>query len=186
MGVLKFEFEPEKAGQAAAYLLQLSGGKLSKGFLVKMLYAADWSQLNSIGRPITGDDPYAMPNGPVLSTILNLLNKSEKNPFWDRFISGAAQRNHNVSLLEPAPTDRLSENEMETLRNVHKYMNKMSWSELVDFCHTHFKEWDDPNGSSKPIQYEDMILRSGRREKPFVDELVSIQQEKDFLSKVFA
>jgi hypothetical protein len=185
MGELRFTLKPEKAGQAAAYLLKLSGGSKSKGHLDKMLYAADWSQLRRVGVPITGDQPVSMPQGPVLSGILDLLNGKRSHPFWTKHISQATRDNHLIRLLEEAPTDLLTESEKVTLEKVHARLAGMEWNDLKDYCHKLFTEWEDPGKSQKPIEFETMLLKSGKRKPAFVHELISLQKERQFLLKAF-
>ena len=186
MGKLRFKFNPEKAGQAVAYLLKLSGGKHGKGQLDKMLYAADWSQLRRFGAPLTGDQPVSMPQGPVLSDVLHLLTGEMKNPFWEKHISKAPKGCQINQLIAESPTDLLSDSEIETLGKVHARLAHLSWEELKDFCYKLFTEWKDPKGSQAPIEFEMMLLKSGRRKREFVDDLISIQKEKDILAKAFA
>jgi antitoxin SocA-like protein len=186
MGELRFKFSPEKAGQATAYLLKLSGGKHGKGQLDKMLYAADWSQLRRFGAPLTGDQPVSMPQGPVLSDVLHLLTGEMNHPFWEKHISKAPKGSQTIHLLAESPTDLLSDAELETLGKVHATLAHLSWEELKAFCYKHFTEWKDPKGSQAPIDFETMLLKSGRRKSAFVGELISIQKERDVLAKAFA
>jgi len=186
MGELKFQFDPEKAGQALAVLLKRSGGKKNKGHLVKMLYASDWSQLRRVGVPITGAQPVSMPQGPVLSEVLDLINGKTKHPFWEKHFTNAAQDNFVVMLKEDAPSDRLTQSEKDTLEKAHDFLEKKSWPQVKDFCHEFFNEWENPGRSQTPIDFEQMLLKSGKRKQEFVDELVAIQKEKQFLSQIFA
>jgi hypothetical protein len=186
MGELSFKFNPEKAGQATVYLLKLSGGKHTKGHLDKMLYAADWSQLRRFGVSLTGDKPVSMPQGPVLSDVLHLLTGEMKHPFWEKHISKAPKGASLIHLLANSPTDLLTESEKETLGKVHAHMAALSWDDLKKFCYKFFTEWKDPKGSQNPIDFEDMLLKSGKKKPEFVEDLVSIQRERDFLSKAFA
>lgn len=186
VGELQFKFNPEKAGQATAFLLKRSGGKRNKGHLVKMLYGSDWSQLRTSGVPITGAHPVSMPQGPVLSEVLDLINGKKRHPFWTKHFSQATQDNFLVTLKEDAPTDLLTESEKTALEKAHDFFAKKSWDEVKKFCHDFFKEWENPGSSQKPIDFEQMLLRSGKKSQKFVDELVSIQKEKQHLTQIFA
>lgn len=187
MGELKFDFNPEKAGQAAAFLLKRSGGTLTKGKLVKMLYASDWSHLRESGTPITGDKPVSMPHGPVLSGVLDLINGERVNDFWRKSISRAHQTNHHVKLLDAdAPTDLLTESDKRALERVHDYFAPLEWEKVKSECYRIFKEWKNPVGSQTPIDFEDMLLKSGKKTPAFVSELVSIQREHETMKSLFA
>src|SRR3990172_2875087 len=70
--VLKFNFNPKKATQAAAYLLKRNDGDMDMYLWIKLLYLADRAALEKWEEPITGDFPSSMPLGPVLSNIYDL------------------------------------------------------------------------------------------------------------------
>ena len=72
---ISFDFDARKAALAMAYLVsRMAGQKTDKVKLMKLLYLADRDHFLREGRPITGDDPYAMPYGPVPTLSLNLLD----------------------------------------------------------------------------------------------------------------
>jgi hypothetical protein len=80
----------------------------------------------------------------------------------------------------------LTAGEKSTLEKVHDFFAPKSWKEVKDTCHALFKEWEDPGDSQNPIEFEKMILLSGRRTPAFVEELVALQREKQFLTEIFA
>lgn len=181
---LRFTFNKRKAAQAAAYIVSLAGGRLNKGHLIKMLYAADRRQLRRVGEPITGDAACSMPCGPILSRILNLLNGSSADAYWEKHLTTATKSIYNIYLKEPASTDLLTENELDSLRRAHEFFKDFSWEQLKDWVHQNFKEWEDPDGSSIPITYESMLKASGRKQS-YVRELKGQQQEAQLLSAIF-
>jgi hypothetical protein len=182
---LRFAFDKRKSAQAAAYILELGGGRITKGHLVKMLYAADRRQLRTAGAPITGDWPVSMPCGPVLSRILNLLNGDAQDPYWTKHIGTATKSTYYVHLRRSAPTDLLTDNELRALRDAYSYFKDFSWDELKAFVHEKFKEWEDPKGSSVPITYEAMLKASGRSAE-HIRELANLQEESALMSELFA
>jgi hypothetical protein len=186
MAELAYTFNPEKAAQAAAFVLRRAGGKTTKGHLVKMLYAADWSQLRQVGEPITGDLPVSMPHGPVLSTVLDLLDGDVKNPFWTGKISVAARDNHNVHLIGEVLSDLLTEREKKTLEKVADHFAHLEWNDVKKECYRIFKEWKNPNGSQNPIRFEDMLMKSGKRSPKFVEKVAARQEEGKLLQAIFA
>ena len=177
MSLLHFDFDPHKSAQAAAYLLRLGGGQLSKGHLVKMLFAADRDQLATVGLPITGATPIAMKYGPILSELLDLLNKGSENPNWANNISVAEPGTHIVRLLEPAKTDHLTKREIATLEKAFASLQGMSFTQLSEFCHKQFREWSDPGDGALLITYEAMLKAAGRDEG-FI-EAIAEQQESE-------
>lgn len=183
---LRYHFDNRKATQAAAYILKLAGDKgVSKGHLVKMLYAADRRQLKRIGKPITGDRPAAMEHGPVLSKILDYLDGDVVDLYWSRHISKADGDTHHVHLLAPVPDDLLSEKEKEALKMAYDFFKDMTWEKVKKYCHENFKEWDNPGKTSKPIAFEN-ILKAAKKPGSFIEELHSQQEERALLKKLFA
>src|SRR5487761_1366450 len=101
--------------------------------LLKLLYLADRRALIESGAPITGDDMFALPKGPILSRILDLMNSSpEDGSAWFEFVSGhTGHGGYDVEALkEPPDADsRLSDFEVKVLSDV--------WNE-----YGHMKLWD--------------------------------------------
>jgi uncharacterized phage-associated protein len=164
---MRLLFNVEKATQAAAYLLERRGGRMSYMKLLKLLYLADREALVSLGRPITYDRYVSMDHGPVLSQTYNLI-ASEPQPgrvpeYWRQVIS--APQNYEVALLAVhAPTSSLSAAQIGILDDVFAAHGAKGRWELVDFVHT-LPEWVNPHGSSIPISVRDVLLASGMDEE---------------------
>jgi len=69
---IRFEFRAAKFVAAVTYLAQACRG-MTKLKLCKMLYFADKEHLVRFGRPITGDQYYKLPHGPIPTRGLDLL-----------------------------------------------------------------------------------------------------------------
>jgi putative transposase len=155
----------QKVAQMAAYFLYRNGNKLSILKLMKLLYLADRESLAIYGLPLSYDHLVSMPHGPVLSETLDhssgFLKFSPDG--WDSWISD--RENHEVSLRKkvdsPAALRALSPSDMEILGSVWTKFGGMSGWQLRDYTHQHCKEWKDPNGSSFPIPYKDVLLEVG-------------------------
>lgn len=129
--------------------------------LIKLLYLADREALARWGRSITTDVYVAMPHGPVLSQVLDLINE-EPDPgaddvesAWSRYIS--EPDHYEVSLKkDEVPGDLLSEAEDGLLDEIFaKYGHLTRW-QLRDFVHT-LPEWRDPQGGALPITVADIL-----------------------------
>ncbi len=158
-------FSEHKIAQMAAYLLNRRGGTMSHLKLMKLLYLADREAMDRFGMPITGDHMVAMPHGPVLSMTLNHMDGNvESSPGgWDEWISD--KENHELSLRHAAEReqlDELSDADIEILDAVWGRFGHMSRWEIRDYTHDNCPEWDDPDGSSKPISPKDVFLALGR------------------------
>lgn len=129
--------------------------------LIKLLYLIDREALLRWGRPITFDSYYSLPQGPVVSFTLDLVNlpRDPENPgYWHRFIS--EREGHQVRLLDTVPNDQLSDAEERLIDEVFgKYEGLTQW-QLRDLSHT-LPEWRDPQGSNVPITVRDILTAEG-------------------------
>jgi uncharacterized phage-associated protein len=145
--------------------------------LIKLLYLADRAALLRWGRPITFDSYVSMPHGPVLSFTLDKINDAalpDGSSYWHSIIS--ERQGHEVALLGAAPNDRLSAAEESLLDEIYQRYGGMTQWELRDFSHT-LPEWQDPNGSSLPIELRDILLSEGMSEADAEGLLEALQAE---------
>jgi len=91
------------------------------------------------------------PHGPVLSFTLEKINDS--------------------------PHDRLSPAEERLLDGVFAEFGGMSQWDIPDYSHT-LPEWRDPNGSSLPIAWRDILLAEGLSEGDVRDVEEDLQAEE--------
>ena len=188
MGALAFKFDSRKTAQAVAFLLRKSrDGKTSKGFLVKMLYGADKRQIRQTGIPLTGDTPYSMESGPVLSTTLNLLGGERSDVFWEKHISKSPKGDTSrIQLIdESIGDDLLSQSEKESLTKAWEVFGGMTWKQVVAFCHDpkNFPEWEDPGKSRKLITFEKLYSVVDRRPE-LADEIAMLDREDALIEKL--
>ncbi len=155
-------YREDKATQAAALLLGLRGQAMSYLKLLKLMYLADRAALLEFGSPITFDDYVCMDNGPVLSRTYSAITvePDPRHPsYWSTYIS--APKNYEVELLgKVAPSDQLSQAEEEILKSVFAQYGQLSRWELVDVTHR-LPEWRDPEGSTLPIEYRQILQAEG-------------------------
>jgi uncharacterized phage-associated protein len=170
---MKLPFNEAKATQATACLLEHENRRMNYVKLIKLLYIADREALFRWGRPITTDCYFSMDKGPVLSRVFDLITEGREPGIdtpWFEFIS--APSNFEVSLLKDCPKDELSQAEEALIAEIHKQYGHMNQWQLVRMVHK-FDEWRDPQGSSIPINYGD-ILRAGNKNE---DEIRAIREE---------
>jgi uncharacterized phage-associated protein len=157
-------YSEKKVAQMAAYFLQKRGGRMAYIKLMKLLYLADRESLNRYGEPITFDRMASLPNGPVLSRTLDLLNGQAVADCWDNWVQGEA--NYEISLRREHSTrdelDELSDADLEVMDSVWNQFGGMKRWELVEWTHQHCPEWQDPNGSSYPIAPKAVFEALGR------------------------
>jgi uncharacterized phage-associated protein len=74
-----FIFDFEKARAAILYLATKNLPDFDKGKTCKLLFLADKRHLVQYGRPVTGDQYWALEHGPVPTQVLSLLDDLEQN-----------------------------------------------------------------------------------------------------------
>jgi uncharacterized phage-associated protein len=167
---MKFVFDEGKAAEAAAWLLKFAGGSMRYMKLLKLLYLADRRALIETGAPITGDEMFALPRGPVLSRVLDLMNSApEDGGIWFEFVSG--HQGYEVEAVrEPLGEDsRLSDYEIGVLEGVWDEFGSMELWALVKHLHQVLPEWTDPRGSSRRIRPEDILRAADRAPEDIAD-----------------
>ncbi len=179
---VEFVFDEKKAAQAAACLLKLNKGKMNYMVLIKLLYLADRQALTETEMPITGDHMVCMPHGPVLSSILDLINMGDPdtNSAWFKHVSEPSD--FVVSINEDSECEELSEYELDVLKNIYKKFGKMDKWRLRDLTHT-LPEWKDPEGSSIPIDPE-VILESVGKSAADISRIKSEARELTFFENL--
>lgn len=169
-------FREDKVTQAAALFLNLGGGTMYHLKLMKLLYLADRRALIALGRPITYDSYVSMDHGPVLSTTLNLIHGDVQSTGpWEKAID--VPLNNKVSLREDPGDNKLSEAEVELIKDVFDEHGAKSRWDLRDFTHT-LPEWQDPKGSTIRIEYKDILSHEGKTDA----EIASILEEIEGLA----
>jgi uncharacterized phage-associated protein len=169
-------YREDKATQAAARLLSHAGGHLNVLKLMKLLYLAERRGIVEFGRPIAFDYYCSMPHGPVMSFTYDRIQAAEKDSYWRKHIT--ERDGYDVSLRGVRiPCDQLSPAEEGLIDDIWKKYGKMSQFQLRDFTHT-LPEWRDPQGSSTPIQIEDILRAEGYSNEDVADVLGGLRAEE--------
>jgi uncharacterized phage-associated protein len=179
---MRLRFNEAKATQAASRLLLLRGGRMSYLKLIKLLYLLDREALLRWGRPVTTDRHVSMPQGPVVSQIYDLIvgeNPPGIQTYWHDYIS--APENFEVSLYRDPGDDELSPAEETLISEVFAEHGRKNRWDLVRFTHD-LPEWQDPNGSSIPIAYSDILRAANRTDA----EIAHLESEIESLAVVQA
>lgn len=155
---MHFNLNTEKAAQAAAFLLSRHHGQINYTVLLKLLYMADRRALIERGLPITGDQMVSMPKGPALSRVLDLLKGETMDPEWSRYVSRPI--GYDVRHSGKEETDELSRYELSVLTAVDEELGEMEWWQIIRYVHD-LPEWEDPEGSSRPIPPERILKAEG-------------------------
>jgi uncharacterized phage-associated protein len=129
-------FRDQKTREAVSHLLIHLGGKSTYGAITKLLYIADRQSLQEQGRPITGDQMYALPQGPILSVVLDRMNGS--HPQYSDLIKHGP--GYEVTLLQAEDPKELTYSDIRVLDEVLQRYGSLSWEELKAITHE-FPEW---------------------------------------------
>lgn len=149
---VEFEFDFAKAREAILYLASRSSNGVEKLTAAKLLFLADKYHLVRFGRPITGDRYFAMPMGPVPTTILDLLNEilEERPSEWTESLSqhlsvDQSGRWPRFVANEPLQPEFLSESDVRALDEILRRHGSKKPGELIDLTHetpAYEKAWD--------------------------------------------
>lgn len=177
------DFDIKKAVAASAHLIKSRGGKEDMFVLIKILYYADRSALIQWGKSITGDSLASMDKGPVVSTIYDLLKgKGEEETLiqWSNFIS--RKSGYDIVLRKPANTAVLSTRELRVLDESSETIHAIHGS-IPKWLHAHCPEWQDPHGSSIPID-PSQILRIAKKSEEQIREIEEVNEEVHLLNRL--
>jgi hypothetical protein len=159
------DFDIKKAIAAAAYLIEHQGGTEDMFILLKKLYYADRLALIKWGKSITGDSLASLDKGPVVSGIYNLLKGTgqERNLIqWNDVIRREPE--YTIVLRKEADKGALSEREMEVLEESRNTINAIRGS-IPKWLHKNCPEWENPHGSSIPIDPSTILRTAGKSEE---------------------
>jgi hypothetical protein len=174
---MTFRLDINKAVAATAFLIQKAGGEHGMFVLLKTLYHADRSSLIKDHRTITGDNFVSMDKGPVLTEIYNFMKDrgdAANLAIWRKYFS-EGEGAYGIKISQLPDLDYLSENEKQTLSDSFDIISSIDPRFISRWMHASFPEWQDPHGSSIPIDPK-IILRSQNVSE---SEILSIEEETD-------
>ena len=181
---MRLVFDERKASQAAAHLLKKTPERSQdKLKLMKLLYLADRLSLVETGYTITGDAPFSMRYGPILSNTLSIMNDGTHSgdSLWEQ--SFQLGPGYQVQLDHDPGRDDLSDYELEVLDRTFDRYGEMDRWDLVAFTHT-LPEYDTSVGdSSSPISLDEVLASSGMDAKTIRD-LKALAREIELLHRL--
>ena len=160
-------YNPIKAAQTIAYFALREGGSINVLKAVKLVYLADRESIRLRGHPIQDEPRYSLPHGPVNSTTLDHLNGAyrDSQPAWQEVLQDRA--GYDVGLANPelseTDLDQMSPRELAILNDVWDRLGHMDRFDLAEWTHDpdNVLEWEDPNGSNRPIPLERIMAAVG-------------------------
>lgn len=182
MGV-SFTFDEEKATAAVVFLASKGLPELTKGKMCKLIFLADKLHLVRFGRPVTGDRMCALPDGPIPSVILNMLNNILENPGRSAFPELERHISVDRTFANPRFVARdfqlgefLSESDLEALASVVHEHGLRTFSELRRMTHdmpAYKKAWEGPRVNDGPdMAFEDFFEEDDEAILGALDEMI--------------
>jgi uncharacterized phage-associated protein len=161
----------KKSVQAINYLARKKGGEINKMKAIKLIYFADRYHLRKYGRPVIGDDYWAMKLGPVGSNALDTANLSKalEKECFEYAKSYLAHRDNdlkiqNVVSKKIVDLGVFSQTDIEALETIFKEFGDKDQFELAEISHIypewlkHKKEILDEGKSRVRMDYSDFFL----------------------------
>jgi hypothetical protein len=179
---LHFPFDAEKVTEVAAQFLIHAQKYINIMRLVKLVYLLDRKSIARRGVPVVGGVYLSMPNGPVTSEVLDLINSGSLPHYhtdWERFISD--RQDHEIALTEAPGREHLSDYEIDLIREVYLEHQKEDQFALRDWCHANCGEWTPLDKGCADISLERLASEVGRDP----DEVIDNALEQSFLDEIF-
>jgi uncharacterized phage-associated protein len=188
---LHYEPNHEKATQALNFLADKAGGRIDRITALKLIFFADRYHIRKYGRPIIGDEYWAMQLGPVASMTDNISKKAglldpQERSYSDKFL-GVTDNKYTIFSLSPVDTDVFSDSDIEALAFAWERFHKIK-KRVIDVSHAYpewckFKERLDNNQSIKryPMDYSD-FFSDADPDNPDLKEMGNIDLFKEVIS----
>jgi uncharacterized phage-associated protein len=134
----QFEFLPEKSLAATSYLASRSSETMYT--ILKMIYVADRTHLERYGRPITGDQFFAMKEGACPTKIYDSMKvlRGEKNknylPNSEKYLE-VNPTTFDVTVRDMPSLEVLSASDVECLDEVISILKRLGRWEIIEMAH---------------------------------------------------
>jgi hypothetical protein len=140
--ITRLPLDPEKLVATLLYIASRVDDP-TKWRIGKLIFLGDFAHIGRYGRPIIGGHYCAMPNGPVPSEALRLMNgilNQDIDPlFWETGVEASFEiRAGNYPLFVPKVEpnlESLSDSDIEILDKVIGEYSKLSFKRLSNFVH---------------------------------------------------
>src|SRR6266436_576848 len=134
---VNFRFDITKATEVACELLKREGGSINIMKLAKLVYLLDRLSVARRGIPVVGGAYFSLPNGPITSELLDLINSgclpTEPDCRWEEYVSD--RQDHDVALKGEVPGEHLSPAEMDLIEDIYREHGAKDQWQLRDWCH---------------------------------------------------
>jgi uncharacterized phage-associated protein len=179
-------YDVRKAAHVSAFFALKQGGAINVLKLSKLLYLAERDFIERYDAPMFYDDLASLPDGPVTSITLNLINGDLEHEEWSKIVGPRSGYNipaqQNVTFKH---LDELSRADLAILDSLWERFGSWDRYKLRDWTHDpkNIPEWKNPMGSSLPIHHEELF---GFLKKERVAVLVEDIKERRAIAKAMS
>ena len=187
-------YNEDKATQVAAYLLELNGGSMEYYKCIKLIYSIERESIRRWLRPVTYDNLCSMQHGQVVSQTLD-RSKYRLRPAkstWSGYLKTIKDeaikdeiKDKTLVLIKKCSTDRLSNKEIDLIREIYQTNRKKSVDDIINEHHNpnKFPEWKRTEKTSIPTEYSE-LLRIFNKTQEQLDEFNADLSELTILGKL--
>ena len=161
-------YDEIKATQIAAYLINLNGGTMEYYKCTKLLYSIERESIKRWLRPAMYDNLVSMKYGQVMSQTRERSKYRIHSPktYWCNYLLTVKDeniddetKNKTLRLIKTCSTDRLSQVEIELIREIYKANKNKSVDDIISEHHDPrmFPEWKKTDTTSIPTEYSDLL-----------------------------
>ena len=164
----------------------MNGGAIDRYALIKMMYDVDREARKRWGHSMTGDKPYSLRYGPILSRIANLTkgNGASEDAFWNEYILPSGDDNVVSMKKSLESKDRLSRSDLGIIGKVFEKLGDMNFSQLRKWSHS-LPEYENVDPwEAKPINVESLLRHLGKTNEEIAE--ISAENKESALIKVLA
>jgi uncharacterized phage-associated protein len=197
MSRLAFRFNPQKFVQSLVFFSKSGITDLTKMKVHKLLFFADKLHLVRYGRPIIGDEYFALDHGPLPSSADDDLDTAEDLAIG---VDDAAVRTHFggyltlkstgewpvIAAVGPENYEVFSRSELKVLSEVVEKFGRMSASKLRKLSHEDpayaLADKNRTQGKRAPMPYESFF--EGEADKAMLEVAAVEQEDRDFAAIV--
>ena len=156
--MLRFQFDETKGVEALTYIATRWPG-VTAFYASKILFFAEKYHLNRYARPIVADTFYALPNGPVPSTLYDFIKGKLDHAGNPEAVSAALLIEHDrypkITARRQPNTDILSPSDIECLSEALEFCRYKGFGVLSNLTHQE-RSWQEAEVNG-PMNYEFMI-----------------------------
>lgn len=186
-------FNYRKSIQSLNLFAILEGGTINYMKAIKLIWLSDRYYLRNHGKTITGDEYFALKNGPLASCTSDLIKVVKISEIELNYRNTYISKNgYSISSIKESDLKVFSKKELEVLNKIYSAFSSMNWGAISDFSHI-FPEWKMYESKLKENQnrryridmnlfFDNVVEESGL----FQNSKEEIEEFKDYHSQFYS